>query len=90
MVSRDIKVDEAAVWNWEKNEIEDVDQIGVTIPQIPEETEDEVGADNLDDVPVRGRRLLDEIYERCDVAFQEPTCYDEAAKENGWRVAMEE
>ncbi|KAL6323338.1 hypothetical protein AAG906_029345 [Vitis piasezkii] len=63
MVSRDIKVDEAAVWNWEKNEIEveDVDQIGVTIPQIPEETEDE-----------------------------EPTCYDEAAKENGWRVAMEE
>ncbi|KAL6323788.1 hypothetical protein AAG906_002256 [Vitis piasezkii] len=92
MVSRDIKVDEAAVWNWEKNEIEveGVDQIGVTIPQIPEETEDEVGADNLDDVPVRGRRLLDEIYERCDVAFQEPTCYDEAAKENGWRVAMEE
>ncbi|RVX04494.1 Retrovirus-related Pol polyprotein from transposon RE1 [Vitis vinifera] len=87
---KDIKVDEAAVWNWEKNEIEDVDQIGVTIPQIPEETEDEVGADNLDDVPVRGRRLLDEIYERCDVAFQEPTCYDEAAKENGWRVAMEE
>ncbi|RVW71674.1 Retrovirus-related Pol polyprotein from transposon TNT 1-94 [Vitis vinifera] len=90
MVSRDIKVDEAAIWNWEKNEIEDVDQIGVTIPQIPEETKNEVGADNLDDVPVRGRRLLDEIYERCDVAFQEPTCYDEAAKENGWRVAMEE
>ncbi|RVX16395.1 hypothetical protein CK203_014418 [Vitis vinifera] len=39
MVSKDIKVDEAVVWNWEKNEIkvEDVDQIGVTIPQIPEE-----------------------------------------------------
>ena len=92
MVSRDIKVDEAAVWNLEKNEIEveDVDQIGVTIPQIPEETEDEVGANNLDDVPVRGRRLLDEIYERCDVVLQEPTCYDETAKENGWRGSMEE
>ncbi|KAL6345477.1 hypothetical protein AAG906_017197 [Vitis piasezkii] len=63
MVSRDIKVDEAIVWNLEKNEIEveDVDQIGVTIPQIPEEIENE-----------------------------EPTCYDEAAKENGWRVAMED
>lgn len=75
MVSRDIKVDEAAVWNWEKNEIEveDVDQIGGTIPQIPEEIEDEVGADNFDDVPVRGTRSLDEIYERCDVALQEPT-----------------
>ena len=85
MVSKDIKVDEAVVWNWEKNEIkvEDVDQIGVTIPQIPEETEDEVGADNLDDVLVKGTRLLDEIYERCDVVLQEPTCYDEAAKENG-------
>ena len=92
MVSRDIKVDEATVWNLEKNEIEveDVDQIRVTIPQIPKETEDKVGADNLDDVLVRGTRLLDEIYERCDVALQEATCYDEAAKENGWRVAMEE
>ncbi|KAL6349689.1 hypothetical protein AAG906_041096 [Vitis piasezkii] len=33
MLSRDIKVDEI--------EVEDVDQIGVTIPQIPEEIEDE-------------------------------------------------
>ena len=71
MVGKNIKVDEAAVWNWEKNEIEveDVDQIGVTIPQIPVETEDEVGVDNLDDVPVRGTRSLDEIFERCDVAL---------------------
>ena len=71
MVGKNIKVDEAAVWNWEKNEIEveDVDQIGVTIPQIPVETEDEVGVDNLDDVPVKGTRSLDEIFERCDVAL---------------------
>ena len=92
MVSKNIKVDEAAIWNQEKNEIEveDVDQIRVTVPQIPEETENEVGVDNLDDVPVRGTRSLDEIFERCDVALQEPTCYDEATKENGWRIAMEE
>ena len=85
IVSRDIKFDEEAIWNWEKEEKEvaNLDQHEKTIAQVLGDVEEEVGANNFDDTPVRGTRPLYEIYERCDVTLQEPTSYDEAVKESG-------
>lgn len=92
MVSRDIKVDKAKTWNWEKGEEEaaNADQIKENMPQVQEQVEDDVDVDNFDDVPTTGTRSVAEIYQRCAVALQEPTSYDEAAKERGWKVVMEE
>ena len=67
-----------------------LDQLEKAISQVPRDVEEDVGVNNFDDTPIRGTRPLHEIYERCDVALQEPTSYDEAAKESGWRIAMQE
>ena len=43
-----------------------------------------------DGPPVRGTRLLSEIYQRCNVAIYEPTGAEEALQDQKWRNAMEE
>ena len=75
IVSRDIKFDEVVIWNWEKEEKEvaNLDQHEKTIAQVLGDVEEEVGANNFDDTPVRGTKPLHEMYERCDVVLQEPT-----------------
>ncbi|TXG47842.1 hypothetical protein EZV62_027136 [Acer yangbiense] len=92
LISRNVKFDESAKWNWEKNEVEDSlknhnkgvfsQQEEVAQPQIDPHADTEIA--------VRGTRHLDEIYARCNVAVLEPATYDEAAKLHDWRVAMKE
>lgn len=44
-----------------------------------------------DDEPLNSKsKSLVEIYERCNFAIEEPTCYEEVAKEEGWIIAMNE
>ncbi|KAK5836067.1 hypothetical protein PVK06_011814 [Gossypium arboreum] len=43
---------------------------------------------DIDHEPVRGTRPLSEIYESADVATVEPTCFEEAQAQEGWRQAM--
>ena len=43
-----------------------------------------------DDLLVRGRRLLSEIYQRCSVDIYEPTSPEEALQDPKWRIALEE
>ncbi|KAG8474289.1 hypothetical protein CXB51_033531 [Gossypium anomalum] len=43
---------------------------------------------NIDDVPVRGTRLLAKIYEKAQVAIVEPTSFEEAEADEGWKQAM--
>ena len=45
-----------------------------------EESEDERQDALVDDAPVRGTRLLSDIYQRCNAAFCEPTGFHEAKK----------
>ena len=42
------------------------------------------------DPPVRGTRLLSEIYQRCNVAIYEPADHEETLKESKWKDAMKE
>ena len=44
----------------------------------------------LDDAPVRGTRLLSDIYERCNVAVLEPAGYWDAKEDPKWSAAMQE
>lgn len=43
-----------------------------------------------DDPPIRGTRLLLDIYQRCNVVIYEPSCCEEARKDPKWKKAMED
>ncbi|XP_012453619.1 uncharacterized protein LOC105775676 [Gossypium raimondii] len=72
-------------WNWEKNELEAVSE-----ELVPNQAElEQIGPEmDIDDVPVRGTRSLDEVYERAQIAIAEPTSFEEAEADEGWKQAM--
>ena len=44
----------------------------------------------VDDVPIRGTRLLSNVYQRCNIAICEPADYEDAMKNKNWGLAMKE
>ncbi|XP_047258878.1 uncharacterized protein LOC124891115, partial [Capsicum annuum] len=46
--------------------------------------------EDIDDQPVRGTRLLSEIYQKCNVAILEPSGFEETILDPKWKAAMEE
>ncbi|XP_038897360.1 uncharacterized protein LOC120085458 [Benincasa hispida] len=54
------------------------------------EEEDDWQNETVNDVPMRGTRLLSDVYERCNVALYEPADYAEAKKDQMWMVSMDE
>lgn len=74
IVSRDVKFMESDSWSWEDE----------NKSEFQEENED------VDDEPVRGTRLLSEVYQRCNLAVMEPAGYEEAATDQKWINAMME
>ena len=46
--------------------------------------------DMVDDVPVRGTRLLSYVYQRCNIAICELEDYEEVMKNQNWVFAMKE
>ncbi|WZY88683.1 hypothetical protein YC2023_045418 [Brassica napus] len=78
LVSRDVTFMEDKQWNWEQSDSEQV-------PRILRDT-----GDNIDDIPVRGTRLLSDIYQNCNIAVFEPGEYEDAEKDQSWVEAMNE
>ncbi|XP_074379364.1 retrovirus-related Pol polyprotein from transposon TNT 1-94 isoform X2 [Apium graveolens] len=74
VTSRDVYFLESESWKWENEK-----QV-----EIQEENE------NVDDEPVKGTRLLSEIYQKCNVALMEPAGYEAAATDQKWIDAMKE
>ncbi|XP_071906098.1 uncharacterized protein [Coffea arabica] len=74
IMSMDVKFLEPNSWSWENKD----------------KFELQVWNDNVDEEPVRGTRLLSDIYQRCNVAVMEPTGYKEIATDQKWIVAMKE
>lgn len=89
VVARDVKFDEEATWDWEKSEV-----VFSSSSSSNQQTENDAieyideNAENIDHLPVRGLRSLDEVYERCNMAFVEPSNYFEAAEHEEWKQAM--
>lgn len=90
LVNRNVKFDESAMWNWNKNEAESIETsqqgVGISYDQVEavESSDSDTGA------PVRGTRLLTNIYDRCNAVMLEPSDYIEASKSDEWKVAMQE
>ena len=87
-VSRDVKVDEAAKWNWERDEAERSNQVDNMISLRQEQ--DDGGSSDDDEVPIRCTKTLEEIYNRCNFVKLEPTNHADATVDDGQRALMKE
>ena len=84
-ISRDLKVDEDAYWNWETSQV----QRHSVLPSL-EDTDEDQNEDDDEEFAVRGTRPLSEIYQRCNSAVLEPTSFEDAIKVEEWNQAMKE
>ena len=98
IISRDIKVDEDATWNWVEGKSERRQTVTThTLPDPePSQPTDPTNSDsdgesstNSSESPPKKMRSLTEIYD-CNRAVVEPHCYEEASQYEEWNVAMEE
>jgi hypothetical protein len=78
IISRDIKFVEAEKWNFE-------DTTSNASKEIMQDFDEDV-----DDTPVRGTRLLADIYQSFNVAVLEPAEYEEAKNDPRWVTTMKE
>ena len=90
IVSRDVHFVENEQWDWESST--KVNQSpnapnSSSLGSMTEEFEDDVA---VDDAPVRGTRLLSEIYQRYNVAVCEPVGFHDAKSSQHWMTAMQE
>ena len=60
ILSREVKFDEAAGWNWKNQKTSYSDLFSIEQPQL---LEDEL----VDDVTVEGTRSLKDVYQRCNL-----------------------
>ena len=81
-MTRDVQFKENQQWDWNEG------GENFTAPLSSEQPlmEDE----NIDDFPVRGTRMLSDIYQRCNLTLLEPRSFHEAKKDSHWMTAMEE
>jgi len=77
IVSKDIKFIETEKWNFK----EAGKSVGQEIVQ---------DIDDIDEAPVRGTKLLTNIYQSCNVAVLEPAEFEEAKNDRKWINAMKE
>ena len=91
IVSRDVKFDEFSKWDWNRNEVVNIEKghDATSTSNLNAPAEMEV-SDIIDHVAIRGTRTLEDIFERCNVASFEPSSYSEASTKEEWRAAMKE
>jgi len=96
IISRDIQVDEDAYWDWENEQIQrSVKSSQLTTSPAATDGQDEVANDIEDEEvesgsPVLKTKSLAEIYEKCNFAVNEPSCFEEASLKVEWNDAMKE
>ncbi|KAG6514812.1 hypothetical protein ZIOFF_025185 [Zingiber officinale] len=106
IISRDVQVDENALWNWEENKVEKKDILISTDkedeiePSTPDSSSSQPNDESSTDptssnssspsTTPKRYRSLDDIYATCNYCSIEPENFDEAIKEESWKKAMEE
>ena len=100
IISRDVKFDEDAAYNWETQEVERK-TVNIPLPPRQEIDQNEVLTqpttqepaqviESPPDSPVRRTRPISEIYETCNLVLMEPESFEAAQKQEVWRKAMNE
>lgn len=89
-ITRDVHFNEDEKWDW-KNVQEKGDFLQEREGDFFGDNTTDQWRDELeDDPPIRGTRLLSDIYARCNVAIYEPANHEEALKDPKWKKAMQE
>ncbi|KAG6500592.1 hypothetical protein ZIOFF_040440 [Zingiber officinale] len=98
IMARDVKMDEHSIWNWEDKKI--IYAVTPVLNVMQDEDEDEedkevnqpelILEEDEDDIPIRGTQSLSDIYERCNAAIEEPSCFEEAYDIPEWEQAMKQ
>jgi len=85
VISRDVHFVENEEWVWDTLKV--ANQASTQIKNVERKTsEDDWKNEMVDDIPIRGTRLLSDVYQRCNIAVCDPTDFNEAKldKKNGW------
>ncbi|KAG6525448.1 hypothetical protein ZIOFF_015404 [Zingiber officinale] len=106
IISRDVQVDENALWNWEENKVEKKDILISTDkedeiePSTPDSSSSQPNEESSTDptssnssspsATPKRYRSLSDIYATCNYCSIEPENFAEAIKEEPWKKAMEE
>lgn len=78
IISRDVQFLEHEQWDWKDDSQSQIQRLSLDANEMEDEP------------PVRGTRLLSDIYQRCNVAVFEPAGYEEAKADQNWTNAMKE
>jgi len=81
-------------WNWEDakkmNSTSKEPKINFFGSNTEEQNIDDWQNVMTDDTPIRGTRLLSDVYQRCNIAVCEPADFEEAKMDQNWIAAMKE
>ncbi|GKV25775.1 hypothetical protein SLEP1_g35169 [Rubroshorea leprosula] len=92
-VHKDVVFDESAHWNWDAGKIENGSnkqcEAGSKLKSTDVACSSEI-VEVDDDSLVLKTKSLAEIYARCNLAYAEPNCFEEASKQQVWIDAMKE
>ena len=89
VISRDMHFVENEEWVW--NTLKVSNQASNQIKNVERQTSEEDWKNEMvDDIPIRGTRLLSDVYQRCNIVVCEPADFNEAKLDQKWMVAMKE
>jgi hypothetical protein len=94
VISRDVHFMEDEEWNWEDvkkmNSTSKEPNINFFCSDTKAQNIDDWQNVMTDDNPIRGTRLLSDVYQRCNIAVCEPADFEEAKMDQNWIAAMKE
>ncbi|XP_022764214.1 uncharacterized protein LOC111309412 [Durio zibethinus] len=90
IVSKNVRFNEQAAWNWEKLKRESVKQTAADMISFQDQEDYIFENEIIDHEPVRGIRPLIDIYQRSNVVILEPASFEEAVKISERKNAMKE
>jgi len=87
VISKDVHFVENEEWVWDTLKVSN--QASNQIKNVERKTsEEEWKNEMVDDIPIRGTRLLSDVYQRCSIAVCEPANFNEAKLDKKWTDAM--
>ena len=94
IMNKDVYFVEDEQWSWEDsnraNQIPSKSRHLSTVNPLEEHVDEEWQNELTNDTPIRGTRLLYDIYQRCNVDVCEPAGYHDAKHDKHWMATMKE
>ena len=90
VISRDVHFVEDEEWKWDEAKKNGQTEAYLQLKFLVSSTDEDWQNELMGDAPVKGTRLLTDIYARCNIAVCEPADFEAAVKDKNWMAAMKE